>query len=148
MLVRQSCPPPCPPSMSTSPRLAYVTDQQLIKICATFHGILTAGKVAGAKWEGSKTVFDDAGANDGQHSNHTDQPTSLQQEVPPTAAPSRSNVLLPDVKWKKLAVGELKKVHTLPFCSGSCCFCGGLSKLGILPNLDCMSCCTQVKKVF
>ena len=71
-----------------------------------------AGKVAGAKWEGSKTVFDDTAVGSA-HSNTDGDGLAGDRQSSAAAGPA---MLLPDIKWKKLAVAELMKV-----CTALCC---------------------------
>lgn len=72
-----------------------------------------AGKVAGAKWEGSKTTFGDgASHNDGKVPDIVTQlvgEEDAKQCNHPTGA-SASGQQLPKMKWKKMAMAELLKV--------------------------------------
>ena len=75
--------------------------------------VIVAGEVAGAKWKGSKTVFDDTAVG----SDHiSSDGNGLAGDKQSTAA-AGSGMLLPDIKWKKLAVAELMKVYTAPCCT-------------------------------
>lgn len=73
------------------------------------------GKVTGAKWEGSKTVFDED-ANDASIDPETQQAAS-RQDAALAVLPqilcqdnvSDSQVDLPKMKWKKMASAELQK---------------------------------------
>lgn len=72
-----------------------------------------AGKVAGAKWEGSKTTFEDvASHNDGKIPDITAQMVGEEDaklcKYPTDAAVSGQQ--LPKMKWKKMATAELLKV--------------------------------------
>lgn len=75
-----------------------------------------AGKVAGAKWEGSKTTFDDGDShNVGKIPDITAQMVAgekvadvAQCDGPTDAATSGQQ--LPKMKWKKMAMVELQKV--------------------------------------
>ena len=73
--------------------------------------LLIAGKVAGAKWEGSKTVFDDAASNGDTVTDAIHSPGHAQSSAG-ADPPSFTDILLPDIKWKKLATAELSKVHS------------------------------------
>ena len=76
-----------------------------------------AGKVAGAKWEGSKTVFDED-ANDASQQPEQRQaantlaslPQAFSQDQPDHVTESQDD--LPKMKWKKMALAELQKVMT------------------------------------
>jgi len=88
-------------------------------LCLTLLGL--AGKVTGAKWEGSKTVFDED-ANDASQDPEQRQAASRQdaalaglsqavsQDHPDHV--SESQDALPKMKWKKMALAELQKVMT------------------------------------
>lgn len=75
--------------------------------------VVVAGKVAGAKWEGSKTVFDDT-ADGSDHISTDGDGLAGEKQSSAAAGPA---MLLPDIKWKKLAVAELMKVCTAPYCT-------------------------------
>lgn len=72
------------------------------------------GKVAGAKWEGSKTVFDED-ANDASQQPEQRQaastlaslPQAVSQDQPDHVTESQDD--LPRMKWKKMALAELQK---------------------------------------
>ncbi len=80
-----------------------------------------AGKVAGAKWEGSKTVFDED-ANGVSQDPEPKQaatrqdavlaglPQAVSQDQPDHVSESQDD--LPKMKWKKMALAELQKVMT------------------------------------
>lgn len=68
--------------------------------------------MAGAKWAGTKTNFDEAAAVDNQEAVEGNYSRAKSQHsIDPVTAPSGSSMLLPDIKWKKLATAELKKVR-------------------------------------
>ena len=88
-------------------------------LCLTLLGL--AGKVAGAKWEGSKTVFAED-ANDASQQPEQRQAARRQdaalaglsqavsQDQPDHVSESQDD--LPKMKWKKMALAELQKVMT------------------------------------
>lgn len=80
-----------------------------------------AGKVAGTKWEGSKTVFDEDAngisqdpepkqAASRQDAAVAGLPQAVSQDQPDHVSESQDD--LPKMKWKKMALAELKKVLT------------------------------------
>lgn len=80
-----------------------------------------AGKVAGAKWEGCKTVFDED-ANGVSQDPEPQQAASRQDAVlaglPQAVSQDQPDLVnesqddLPKMKWKKMALAELQKVMT------------------------------------
>ena len=88
-------------------------------LCLMLLGL--AGKVAGAKWEGSKTVFDEDANGVSQDS--APQQAASRQDAALTGLPqaitqdqsdhvSEGQDHLPKMKWKKMALAELQKVMT------------------------------------
>lgn len=79
-----------------------------------------AGKVAGAKWEGSKTTFEDDTSDKANQipdiiaqiagSENAVNAEDVQQDADAAVCQPQ----LPKIKWKKLATAELQKVsHSL-----------------------------------
>lgn len=99
-------------------------------VCFEHHETMQclAGKVAGAKWEGSKTTFDDGlSHDDGKIPDITaqmeDGETAADLKLcshPTGAAASQQQ---PRMKWKKMAMAELQKVsrHLLHVSSMNVC---------------------------
>ena len=82
-----------------------------------------AGKIAGAKWEGSKTTFDD----DASHNLGKIPDITLQMadtEAAEQSSHPTSQLKLPKMKWKKMATLELQKVSCGMHTSGCDCESG------------------------
>ena len=75
-----------------------------------------SGKVAGAKWEGSKTTFEDDTSGKAQHipditAQVADSKNAVNAEgVQHVADAAACQQQLTKIKWKKLATAELQKV--------------------------------------
>ena len=104
----------CSQQLLNSPRLVDWCMTALSKKPCLF---CFTGKVAGVRWEGSKTVFDD----DTKDASHDPQPTpgaiteamanspqAVSQSQPAPIHDSQDDV--PKIKWKKMASTELHKV--------------------------------------